>query len=183
MKAPNCAVGPNDQILVPRGSLKTDWEVELGVVIGARARYLDSAVDAAKVIAGYCVSHDVSEREYQLERGGQRDKRKSCETFNPLGPWLVTPDDVPTPQALELHLSVNGVTRQDGTTSDMIFDVPYIVWYLSRFMVLEPGDLINTGTPKGVSLGHDEVPYLRAGDIVEVSIDGLGAQRGVLGQA
>jgi 2-keto-4-pentenoate hydratase/2-oxohepta-3-ene-1,7-dioic acid hydratase in catechol pathway len=183
MKAPNCVVGPNDQILVPRGSLKTDWEVELGVVIGARARYLDSVVDAAEVIAGYCVSHDVSEREYQLERGGQWDKGKSCETFNPLGPWLVTPDDVPTPQALELHLSVNGVTRQDGTTSDMIFDVPYIVWYLSQFMVLEPGDLINTGTPKGVSLGHDDVPYLRAGDIVEVSIDGLGAQRGVLGQA
>ena len=183
MKAPNCVVGPNDQILVPRGSLKTDWEVELGVVIGARARYLESVDDAAEVIAGYCVSHDVSEREYQLERGGQWDKGKCCETFNPLGPWLVTPDDVPTPQALGLHLSVNGVTRQDGTTSDMIFDVPYIVWYLSQFMVLEPGDLINTGTPKGVSLGHDDVPYLRAGDIVEVSIDGLGAQRGVLGQA
>lgn len=183
MKAPNCVVGPNDQILVPRGSRQTDWEVELGVVIGARARYLDSVADAAKVIAGYCVSHDVSEREFQLERGGQWDKGKSCETFNPLGPWLVTPAEVPDPQALGLRLSVNGVLRQDGNTNDMIFDVPYIVWYLSQFMVLEPGDLINTGTPKGVSLGHDGVPFLRAGDIVEVSIDGLGAQRGVLAQA
>jgi 2-keto-4-pentenoate hydratase/2-oxohepta-3-ene-1,7-dioic acid hydratase in catechol pathway len=183
MKAPNCVVGPNDQILVPRGSLKTDWEVELGVATGARARYLDRAVDDPTVSAGYYVSHDVSERQYQLERGGQWDKGKSCETFNPLGPWLVTPDDVPTPQALELHLSVNGVTRQDATTSDMILDVPYVMRYLSQFMVLEPGDLINTGTPKRVSLSHDEVPYLRSGDIVEVSIDGLGPQRGVLGQA
>lgn len=183
MKAPNCVVGPNDEILVPRGSHKTDWEVELGVVIGARARYLDSVDGAAQVIGGYCVSHDVSEREFQLERGGQWDKGKSCETFNPLGPWLVTPGDVPAPQALGLRLSVNGVVRQDGNTNDMIFDVLYIVWYLSQFMVLEPGDLINTGTPKGVSLGHDEVPYLRAGDIVEVSIDGLGAQRGELAQA
>ncbi len=183
MKAPNCVVGPNDQILVPRNSHKTDWEVELGVVIGSRARYLESVQDAAGVIGGYCVSHDVSEREFQIERGGQWDKGKSCETFNPLGPWLVTPDDVPAPQALGLQLSVNGVLRQDGNTNDMIFDVPYIVWYLSQFMVLEPGDLINTGTPKGVSLGQDEVPYLRAGDIVEVRIDGLGAQRGELSQA
>ena len=183
MKAPNCVVGSNDEILVPRGSLKTDWEVELGVVIGARARYLDSIDDAASVIAGYCVSHDVSDREYQLERGGQWDKGKCCETFNPLGPWLVTPDGVPDPGDLGLHLSVNGVSRQDGRTSDMIFDVSYLVWYLSQFMVLEPGDLINTGTPKGVSLGHDDVAYLRAGDVVELSIDGLGSQRSVLGQA
>ncbi len=183
MKAPNCVVGPNDQILIPRGSLKTDWEVELGVVIGERARYLDSVDDAAAVIGGYCVSHDVSEREYQLERGGQWDKGKSCETFNPLGPWLVTPDDVLSPQALGLQLSVNGVLRQDGSTSDMIFDVPYIVWYLSQFMVLEPGDLINTGTPKGVSLGHDDVPFLSPGDLVELSIDGLGSQRSLLVQA
>lgn len=183
MKAPNCVVGPNDQILVPRNSHKTDWEVELGVVIGSRARYLEGVEDAVKVIGGYCVSHDVSEREFQMERGGQWDKGKSCETFNPLGPWLVTPDDVPAPQALRLQLSVNGVLRQDGNTNDMIFDVPYIVWYLSQFMVLEPGDLINTGTPKGVSLGHDDVPYLRAGDTVDVSIAGLGAQRGELAQA
>lgn len=183
MKAPNCVIGPNDEILVPRGSLKTDWEVELGVVIGARVRYLDSVNAAASVIAGYCVSHDVSEREYQLERSGQWDKGKCCETFNPLGPWLVTPDEVPEPGALGLRLSVNGVSRQNGTTSDMIFDVHYLVWYLSQFMVLEPGDLINTGTPKGVSLGHDDVPYLRAGDMVELSIDGLGSQRNTLSQA
>lgn len=183
MKAPNCVVGPYDEVLIPRGSTKTDWEVELGVVIGARSRYLVDPSAAATVIAGYCVSHDVSEREYQLERGGQWDKGKSCETFNPLGPWLVTPDEVPDPQALGLKLSVNGVMRQDGTTADMIFGVAYVVWYLSQFMVLEPGDLINTGTPKGVSLGHDDVPYLRAGDVVELSIDGLGTQRSVMGQA
>jgi 2-keto-4-pentenoate hydratase/2-oxohepta-3-ene-1,7-dioic acid hydratase in catechol pathway len=144
---------------------------------------LDSVDDAASVIAGYCVSHDVSEREWQLERGGQWDKGKCCETFNPLGPWLVTHDEVPSTGALGLRLSVNGVSRQDGTTGDMIFDVRYLVWYLSQFMVLEPGDLINTGTPKGVSLGHDDVPFLRAGDVVELSIDGLGSQRSVLGQA
>ena len=183
MKAPNCVVGPYDEVLIPRGSTKTDWEVELGVVIGARSRYLVDPAAAMKVIAGYCVSHDVSEREYQLERGGQWDKGKSCETFNPLGPWLATTDEVPDPQALGLKLSVNGVVRQDGTTADMIFGVAYIVWYLSQFMVLEPGDLINTGTPKGVSLGHDDVPYLHADDVVELAIDGLGAQRSVMGQA
>jgi 2-keto-4-pentenoate hydratase/2-oxohepta-3-ene-1,7-dioic acid hydratase in catechol pathway len=177
MKAPNCIVGPNDEVLIPRGSVKTDWEVELGVVIGKRARYLASPDDASAVIAGYCLSHDVSEREFQLERGGQWDKGKSCETFNPLGPWLVTADEVADAQNLSLQLSVNGVSRQDGTTGDMIFDVNYLVWYLSQFMVLEPGDLINTGTPKGVSLGHDDVPYLRAGDVVELSINGLGTQR------
>jgi 2-keto-4-pentenoate hydratase/2-oxohepta-3-ene-1,7-dioic acid hydratase in catechol pathway len=183
MKAPNCVIGPNDEILVPRKSLKTDWEVELGVVIGKRTRYLESPSDARAVIAGYCLSHDVSEREFQIERGGQWDKGKSCETFNPLGPWLVTPDEIDDPQNLGLHLSVNGVVRQNGTTRDMIFGVEHIVWYLSQFMVLEPGDLINTGTPAGVSMGHDDVPYLRAGDVTELSIDGLGAQRNVLGQA
>jgi 2-keto-4-pentenoate hydratase/2-oxohepta-3-ene-1,7-dioic acid hydratase in catechol pathway len=183
MKSPNCIVGPNDDVLVPRGSNKTDWEVELGVVIGAKARYLESPDDATSVIASYCLSHDVSEREFQLERGGQWDKGKSCETFNPLGPWLVTADEVPRPQNLSLHLSVNGVYRQNGSTSEMIFDVKYLVWYLTQFMVLEPGDLINTGTPPGVSLGHDDVPYLRAGDVVELSISSLGAQRSAIGQA
>jgi 2-keto-4-pentenoate hydratase/2-oxohepta-3-ene-1,7-dioic acid hydratase in catechol pathway len=183
MKAPNCVVGPNDEILIPRGSTKTDWEVELGVVIGERARYLDSPDDAPAVIAGYCVSHDVSERAFQLERGGQWDKGKSAETFNPLGPWLVSADEVADPQDLRLRLSVNGVTRQDGSTANMIFPVNFLVWYVSQFMVLEPGDLINTGTPAGVSMGHDDVPYLQPGDVVELSIDGLGTQRSVLGQA
>jgi 2-keto-4-pentenoate hydratase/2-oxohepta-3-ene-1,7-dioic acid hydratase in catechol pathway len=180
MKAPTCVVGPYDEILIPRGSVKTDWEVELGVVIGARARYLESPADAAGVIGGYCLSHDVSEREFQLERGGQWDKGKSCETFNPLGPWLVTPGEVGDVQALAMRLAVNGVVRQNGTTADMIFPVDYLVWYISQFMVLEPGDLINTGTPAGVSLGHDDVPYLVAGDVVELSIDALGSQRSVM---
>lgn len=183
MKAPNCVVGPHDEILIPRGSTQTDWEVELGVVIGSRARYLDSPEDAAAVIAGYCVSHDVSEREFQLQRGGEWDKGKCCETFNPLGPWFVSADEVPDPQNLRLTLSVNGVTRQDGSTKDMIFGVNHLVWYLSQFMVLEPGDLVNTGTPAGVSLGHHDVDFLRAGDVVELSIEGLGSQRSVMGQA
>jgi 2-keto-4-pentenoate hydratase/2-oxohepta-3-ene-1,7-dioic acid hydratase in catechol pathway len=183
MKAPNCVIGPTDEILVPRGSTKTDWEVELGVVIGTRARYLPSPDVALSYVGGYCISHDVSEREFQMERGGQWDKGKSCETFNPLGPWLVTPDEIADPQNLGLRLSVNGVVRQDGSTRDMIFDVAYLIWYVSQFMVLEPGDLINTGTPAGVSLGHDDVPFLKAGDVVELSIDGLGSQRSVLAQA
>lgn len=183
MKAPDCVVGPDDEILIPRGSTKTDWEIELGVVIGRQARYLASPDEARAVIGGYCISHDVSEREFQLERGGQWDKGKSCETFNPLGPWLVTTDEIEDPQNLAMQLSVNGVTRQNGTTANMIFGVDFLVWYVSQFMVLEPGDLINTGTPAGVSLGHDDVPYLRQGDVVELSIQGLGAQRSVLGQA
>ena len=183
MKAPNCMVGPRDVILIPRGSVKTDWEVELGVVIGQRARYLESPEAAREVIAGYVVSHDVSEREFQIERGGQWDKGKCAETFNPLGPWLVTADEVADPQNLRLTLSVNGVVRQDGTTADMIFPVDYLVWYLSQFMVLEPGDLVNTGTPAGVSMGDDDVPYLKAGDVVELAIDGLGSQRSELSQA
>ncbi len=183
MKAPNCIIGPNDQILIPRGSTKTDWEIELGVVIGRQSRYLESLEEARGAIAGYCISHDVSEREFQLERGGQWDKGKSCETFNPLGPWLVSTDEIDDPQSLSMSLKVNGVIRQEGSTSDMIFDVNYIVWYLSQFMVLEPGDLINTGTPAGVSLGHDDIPYLRDGDLVELTIEGLGSQRSVIGQA
>jgi 2-keto-4-pentenoate hydratase/2-oxohepta-3-ene-1,7-dioic acid hydratase in catechol pathway len=183
MKAPNCVIGPNDEILVPRGSIKTDWEIELGVVIGRRSSYLDSPDEAGEVIAGFCISHDVSEREFQLERGGQWDKGKSCETFNPLGPWLVSADEIDDPQDLRLRLAVNGESRQDSSTSEMIFDVKYIIWYLSQFMVLEPGDLINTGTPAGVSLGHDDVPFLHEGDVVELSIDGLGSQRSLIGQA
>ncbi|MEO6713391.1 MAG: fumarylacetoacetate hydrolase family protein [Mycobacteriales bacterium] len=183
MKATNTVVGPRDEVLIPRGSTKTDWEVELGVVIGQPARYLGSPAEAAGVIAGYVVSHDVSERAFQLERGGQWDKGKSCETFNPIGPWLVTKDEVPDPQSLGLRLWVNGELRQDGNTANMIFGVDHVVWYLSQFLVLEPGDLINTGTPAGVALGLPGNPYLRAGDVVELEIDGLGRQRQVFGQA
>ena len=183
LKAPDTLVGPDDEVLVPRGSTKTDWEVELAVVIGREARYLADEAAAADCIAGYAVSNDVSEREFQLERGGQWDKGKNCETFNPLGPWLVTADEVPDPQGLGLRLWVNGDLRQDGTTADMIFGVTHLVHYLSRFMVLRPGDVINTGTPAGVALGRPDAPYLRAGDVMELEIDGLGRQRQVLGQA
>ena len=183
LKTPDTVVGPDDEVLVPRRSTKTDWEVELAVVIGREARYLDDEAAAAACIAGYAVSHDVSEREFQLERGGQWDKGKNCETFNPLGPWLVTADDVPDPQRLGLRLRVNGESRQDGTTADMIFGVRHLVWYLSRFMVLRPGDVINTGTPAGVALGVPGTPYLLPGDVVEVEIDGLGRQRQIFGKA
>jgi len=183
MKAPNCIVGPSDDILIPRGSTQTDWEVELAVVIGRRTRYLDSPDDSPSVIAGYAISNDVSEREFQMERGGQWDKGKCCETFNPLGPWVVTPDEIPDPQDLSLHLSVNGTTRQDGSTKNMIYGVNHIIWYLSQFMVLEPGDLVNTGTPAGVSLGHDNIPFLSAKDIVELEIEQLGIQHSLVGQA
>ncbi|MDX3244595.1 fumarylacetoacetate hydrolase family protein [Streptomyces sp. ME18-1-4] len=183
MKDPGTVVGPYDEVLVPRGSVKTDWEVELAVVIGRRARYLDGPDAARDVIAGYAISHDVSEREFQLEYSPQWDLGKSCETFNPLGPWLVTADEVGDPQDLGLHLSVNGVKRQDGHTSDMIFPVDHIVSYLSQYMVLEPGDVINTGTPAGVALGLPGTPYLRPGDTVELSVDRLGSQRQTFGQA
>ncbi|MGW7363752.1 fumarylacetoacetate hydrolase family protein [Streptomyces sp. NPDC054841] len=183
MKDPGTVVGPYDEVLIPRGSVKTDWEVELAVVIGRRARYIEGPEDARAVIAGYAISHDVSEREFQLEYSSQWDLGKSCETFNPLGPWLVTADEVGNPQNLGLHLSVNGVKRQDGHTSDMIFRVDHIVSYLSRYMVLEPGDVINTGTPAGVALGLPGTPYLRPGDTVELSVDGLGSQRQTFGQA
>ncbi|MEW1602021.1 fumarylacetoacetate hydrolase family protein [Streptomyces sp. NPDC093808] len=177
MKDPSTVVGPCDAVHIPRGSVKTDWEVELAVVIGAEARYLSGPDEAAGHIAGYAVSHDVSEREFQLEYSAQWDLGKSCETFNPLGPWLVTPDEVGDPQRLGLRLSVNGEVRQDGSTKNMVFDVAYLVWYLSQYMVLRPGDVINTGTPAGVALGLPGTPYLRAGDTVELSIDGLGTQR------
>jgi 2-keto-4-pentenoate hydratase/2-oxohepta-3-ene-1,7-dioic acid hydratase in catechol pathway len=183
LKTPETVVGPDDEVLVPRSSIKTDWEVELAVVIGREARYLATPADAAACIAGYAISNDVSEREFQLERGGQWDKGKNCETFNPFGPWLVTADEVPDPQALGLRLWVNGELRQDGNTKDMIFGIEHLVWYLSQFMVLRPGDVINTGTPAGVALGRAGTPYLRAGDVVEVEIDGLGRQRQVFGQA
>jgi 2-keto-4-pentenoate hydratase/2-oxohepta-3-ene-1,7-dioic acid hydratase in catechol pathway len=177
LKDPSTVIGPNDRVHIPRGSTKTDWEVELGVVIAQTARYLASPHEAPGYVGGYAISHDVSEREFQLERGGQWDKGKSCETFNPLGPWLVTPDDVPDPQALGLRCSVNGAQRQSGNTRDMIFVVSYLIWYLSQFMVLYPGDLINTGTPAGVALGLPGEPYLRPGDVVELAIDGLGIAR------
>ncbi|MEU9485507.1 fumarylacetoacetate hydrolase family protein [Streptomyces decoyicus] len=178
MKAPDTVIGPDDTVLVPRGSVKTDWEVELAVVIGRRARYLESDEQALAAVAGYAVAHDVSERAFQLERGGQWDKGKNCETFNPLGPWLVTADEVPDPQALGLRLWVNGELKQDGTTAEQIFPVAEVVRYVSQFMTLRPGDVINTGTPAGVAMGRPEPkPYLRAGDVVELEIDGLGRQR------
>ncbi|RSO05845.1 2-hydroxyhepta-2,4-diene-1,7-dioate isomerase [Streptomyces sp. WAC 06783] len=178
LKAPDTVVGPHDPVLVPRGSVKTDWEVELAVVIGRTARYLETDDEARAAVAGYTIAHDVSEREFQIERGGQWDKGKNCETFNPLGPWLVTADEVPDPQALGVRLWVNGTLRQDGTTAEQIFPVAEVVRYLSRFMTLYPGDVINTGTPAGVAMGCPEPkPYLRAGDVVELEIDGLGRQR------
>ncbi|MET9620865.1 fumarylacetoacetate hydrolase family protein [Streptomyces sp. NPDC006464] len=178
LKAADTVVGPDDTVLVPRRSTKTDWEVELAIVIGRTARYLESAEQAQAHIAGYAVAHDVSEREFQIERGGTWDKGKNCETFNPLGPWLVTADEVPDPQALGLRLWVNGELKQDGSTADQIFPVAEVVHYVSQFMTLHPGDVINTGTPSGVAMGQPEPkPYLRAGDVVELEIDGLGRQR------
>jgi 2-keto-4-pentenoate hydratase/2-oxohepta-3-ene-1,7-dioic acid hydratase in catechol pathway len=174
MKDPATVIGPYDDVFIPRGSAKTDWEVELGVVIGATGRYLSSPEDALSIVAGYAISHDVSERAFQLELSPQWDLGKSCERFNPLGPWLVTADEVPDPQRLGLRLAVNGRKRQDGSTSDMIFGVGYVIWYLSQYLVLEPGDLINTGTPAGVALGLPDHPYLRASDTVRLEIDGLG---------
>ena len=183
MKASSTVVGPDDEVLIPRNSVKTDWEVELAVVIGRTVRYLDSADRSLEYVAGYAVSNDVSEREFQLERSPQWDLGKSCETFNPLGPWLVTSDEVGDPGSLGLRLSVNGVQRQNGSTKNLIFNVPYLIWYLSQHMVLEPGDVVNTGTPAGVALGLPDHPYLRAGDQVALEIDGLGAQHQYFRQA
>lgn len=176
-KAPNTVVGPDDDLLIPPGSVRTDWEVELAVVIGRTARYLPDEEAARSTIAGYAISNDVSERDYQLERGGQWIKGKSCESFNPFGPWLVTADEVEDPQRLAMHLDVNGRRVQNSSTADMIFGVTHLVWYLSQFMVLDPGDVINTGTPSGVGLGLNPPQFLRGGDVVELGIDGLGAQR------
>jgi 2-keto-4-pentenoate hydratase/2-oxohepta-3-ene-1,7-dioic acid hydratase in catechol pathway len=183
MKATNTVIGPDDEVLVPRGSLKTDWEVELAVVIGSQARYLASPEAAAGVIAGYTISNDLSERAFQLERLGQWSKGKSCETFNPMGPWLVTADAIADPQDLGLRLWVNGELRQNGNTGQMAFGVHHLVWYLSQFMVLDPGDVVNTGTPAGVAIGMAEPRYLRAGDVLDLEIDGLGHQHQTLGQA
>jgi 2-keto-4-pentenoate hydratase/2-oxohepta-3-ene-1,7-dioic acid hydratase in catechol pathway len=180
LKDPSTAVGAFDPVIIPRGSAKTDWEVELGVVIGSTARYLASPAESASVIAGYLISHDVSEREFQLERGGQWDKGKSCETFNPMGPWMLTADEVADPQRLGLRLWVNGVLAQDGSTADMVFGVHHLIWYISQFMVLRPGDVVNTGTPAGVALGDPSRPYLRPGDVVSLEISGLGRAEQVM---
>ena len=177
MKAANTISGPYDNLMIPRRSLKTDWEVELGVIIGEEARYLNSTQDAADCIAGFCISHDVSEREFQLERGGQWSKGKSCDTFNPLGPWLSTAEEIPDVMKLSMKLWVNGNLRQNGSTGTMIFDPAYLVHYISQFMTLEPGDLISTGTPPGVGLGMKPPQYLKPGDLVELEIEGLGRQR------
>ena len=178
MKPTSAIVGPNDAVVLPQGSLKCDWEVELGVVIGQKARYVDKA-DALKFVAGYCVVNDVSEREYQLERGGTWDKGKGCDTFGPVGPWMVTADEVQDPQDLAMWLDVNGQRRQNGTTGTMIFGVAELVAYCSRFMTLWPGDLISTGTPPGVGMGMKPPTYLKAGDVIELGIAGLGEQRQV----
>jgi len=177
LKASNTVVGPYDDVLIPRGSKKTDWEVELGVIIGREARYLTPSDDASEYIAGYAISHDVSERAFQLEHGGQWTKGKSCDTFNPLGPWLSTPDEISDPDSLQMRLWVNGVQRQHGNTATMIFSAATLVHYLSQFMTLQPGDLISTGTPPGVGLGMKPPQYLSSGDIVELEIEHLGRQR------
>ncbi|MFC6707643.1 fumarylacetoacetate hydrolase family protein [Flexivirga alba] len=183
MKDPWTVVGPDDDIPIPRGSSKTDYEVELAIVIGRTARYLDGPEQAAEHIAGYAMANDVSERELQLERGGQWDKGKSCEGFNPLGPWLVTPDEF-DPSNAPIRLQVNGSDRQVSNTDQLIFDVPTVVHYLSQVMVLHPGDVINTGTPGGVAMGQaDPKPYLRDGDVVEAEMTGLGRMRQVFRQA
>jgi 2,4-diketo-3-deoxy-L-fuconate hydrolase len=183
LKAANTVVGPYDEVLIPRMSEKTDWEVELGVVVGSEARYVESVEFAAAHIGGYCISHDVSERAFQLERGGQWTKGKSCDTFNPLGPWLATPDEIADPANLAMGLKVNGESKQRGNTSTMIFNPAYLIHYLSQFMTLEPGDLISTGTPPGVGLGFKPPQYLKAGDVVDLTIEGLGSQRQVFANA
>jgi 2,4-diketo-3-deoxy-L-fuconate hydrolase len=176
-KSPNTLIGPYDDVRIPRGSTKPDWEVELGIVIGRRTSYLDSVQEAHEAIAGFTVVNDVSERHFQTERGGQWSKGKSAETFNPAGPWLVTPDEIDNVLELGMWLDVSGVRRQTGSTSTMIFDPYFIVHYLSQFLVLEPGDLINTGTPPGVGMGLKPPVWLQPGDVMELGIDGLGSQR------
>jgi 2-keto-4-pentenoate hydratase/2-oxohepta-3-ene-1,7-dioic acid hydratase in catechol pathway len=183
MKATSCIVGPNDTVLKPRGSTKMDWEVELGVIIGNVARYVSEA-EAPAHIAGYCVINDLSERAFQLERGGQWDKGKGCDTFGPLGPWLVTSDEVGDPTQLSMWLDVNGTRRQNGSTRTMIFKPNFLVSYLSQFMSLHPGDVITTGTPPGVGMGIKPEPiFLNVGDVMELGIDKLGSQRQVVAAA
>lgn len=176
MKATSAISGPNDDLIIPRGSEKTDWEVELGIVIGRTAKYVSEA-DALDYVAGYCTIHDVSERAFQIERQGQWTKGKSCDTFGPTGPWLVTKDEVPDPQNLSMWLKVNGETMQDGSTKTMVYGVAHLVSYLSQFMSLQPGDIISTGTPPGVGMGMKPPRYLKPGDVIELGIDGLGTQK------
>jgi 2-keto-4-pentenoate hydratase/2-oxohepta-3-ene-1,7-dioic acid hydratase in catechol pathway len=176
MKATSAIVGPNDDVLIPRGSKKTDWEVELGIVIGKKAKYVSEA-EALDYVAGYCTINDVSERAFQAERQGQWTKGKSCDTFGPIGPWLVTKDEVKDPQNLKMWLTVNGKKRQDGSTRTMVYGAAFLVSYLSQFMSLQPGDIISTGTPPGVGLGMKPPKFLKAGDVVELGIEGLGNQR------
>ena len=175
-KASNTLVGPNDTVIIPKNSEKCDWEVELGIVIGKRAKYLSSPAEAAEHIAGYVLCNDVSEREFQLERQGQWSKGKSCETFNPAGPWLVTRDELSDVSDLKMSLLVNGRVMQNSTSAQMVFKPEFLVYYLSQFMVLEPGDLINTGTPPGVGLGFKPPVYLKDGDVMQLEIEGLGKQ-------
>jgi len=174
-KAPSCIVGPNDDIVIPKASRKTDWEVELAIVIGTRASYVSEA-EALRHVAGYCVCNDVSEREFQIERSGQWMKGKSCPTFGPLGPWLVTPDEIADPQKLDMWLDVNGERMQSGSTATMVFGVETLVSYISQFMILEPGDVITTGTPPGVGMGRKPPIFLKPGDTVSLGVDGLGRQ-------
>lgn len=176
MKASSAIVGPNDDVVIPRGSEKTDWEVELGVVIGKTAKYVSEA-DALDYVAGYCLTNDVSERAFQAERSGQWTKGKSCDTFGPIGPWLVTKDEVADPQNLGMWLKVNGETMQNGSSKTMVYGVAFLVSYLSQFMSLHPGDIISTGTPPGVGLGMKPPRFLKAGDVVELGIEGLGTQK------
>jgi len=175
-KAPSCIVGPYDDIMLPKGSVKTDWEVELAIVMGSRASYVDEA-DALDYVAGFCICHDVSERTFQIERGGQWMKGKGCPTFGPLGPWLVTADEIADLQKLDMWLDVNGERMQTGSTATMIFGVKHLVSYISQFMVLEAGDVITTGTPPGVGMGKKPQRFLKAGDVVALGIAGLGEQR------
>ncbi|CAK05504.1 fumarylacetoacetate hydrolase family protein [Rhizobium johnstonii] len=176
MKATSAIVGPNDNVIIPRGSEKTDWEVELGVVIGKTAKYVTEA-EALDYVAGYCVSNDVSERAFQTERSGQWTKGKSCDTFGPIGPWLVTKDEIPEPQNLGMWLTVNGQKMQNGSSKTMVYGVAFLVSYLSQFMSLHPGDVISTGTPPGVGMGLKPPRYLKSGDVVELGIEGLGTQK------
>ncbi|OHV79820.1 fumarylacetoacetate hydrolase family protein [Ensifer sp. LCM 4579] len=176
MKATSAITGPNDNVIIPRGSVATDWEVELGVVIGKKAKYVDQA-EALDHVAGYCVVNDVSERDFQARRSGQWTKGKSCDSFGPIGPWLVTRDEIANPQNLKMWLTVNGVTKQNGTTETMVYGVSYLVSYLSQFMTLHPGDIISTGTPPGVGLGFKPPQYLKPGDVIELGIEGLGRQK------
>ena len=176
MKATTALCGPFDEVIIPKDSVKTDWEVELAIVMGRKASYVEQT-DAMEYIAGYCLHNDISEREFQLERNGTWDKGKGCDTFAPLGPWLVTKDEVADPHKLKLWLSVNGKQMQNGTTANLVFNIPFLVSYVSRFMTLLPGDVISTGTPAGVGLGFKPAIYLKPGDLMELGIDGLGESK------